>query len=113
MRRGGHDPLAWPTIVARRTIELVDIPYADDCPRDKSAKKNELGKHKRISGGHPPPRGEHERNRRDHSERHESEEDPKVRVGNPVIAATPVIGTVTYLVTSFGKPFTANGFGMG
>lgn len=28
-----------------------------------------------------------------------------------IIAATPVIGTETYLVTSFGKPFTANGFG--
>jgi integrase len=28
-----------------------------------------------------------------------------------LIAATPVIGTETYLVTSFGKPFTANGFG--
>jgi hypothetical protein len=27
------------------------------------------------------------------------------------IAATPVIGSDTYLVTSFGKPFTANGFG--
>ena len=27
------------------------------------------------------------------------------------IAATPVTGTDTYLVTSFGKPFTANGFG--
>ena len=27
------------------------------------------------------------------------------------IAATSVIGTETYLVTSFGKPFTANGFG--
>jgi integrase len=28
-----------------------------------------------------------------------------------LIAATPVTGTETYLVTSFGKPFTANGFG--
>ena len=28
-----------------------------------------------------------------------------------IIAATPVTGTETYLVTSFGKPFTANGFG--
>lgn len=28
-----------------------------------------------------------------------------------IIAATPVTGTDTYLVTSFGKPFTANGFG--
>ena len=28
-----------------------------------------------------------------------------------VIAATPVTGTETNLVTSFGKPFTANGFG--
>lgn len=28
-----------------------------------------------------------------------------------VIAATPVTGTDTYLVTSFGKAFTANGFG--
>ena len=28
-----------------------------------------------------------------------------------LIAATPVTGTDTYLVTSFGKPFTANGFG--
>jgi integrase len=27
------------------------------------------------------------------------------------IAAAPVIGSDTYLVTSFGKPFTANGFG--
>jgi len=27
------------------------------------------------------------------------------------IAATPVTGTETYLITSFGKPFTANGFG--
>jgi integrase len=27
------------------------------------------------------------------------------------IAATPVTGTATYLVTSFGKAFTANGFG--
>ena len=26
-------------------------------------------------------------------------------------AATPLIGTDTFLVTSFGKPFTANGFG--
>ena len=28
-----------------------------------------------------------------------------------LIAATPVTGTETFLVTSFGKPFTANGFG--
>ena len=28
-----------------------------------------------------------------------------------IIAATSVIGTRTFLVTSFGKPFTANGFG--
>jgi integrase len=28
-----------------------------------------------------------------------------------IIAATPVTGTQTYLVTSFGKSFTANGFG--
>jgi integrase len=28
-----------------------------------------------------------------------------------LIAATPVTGTETYLVTSFGKAFTANGFG--
>jgi integrase len=28
-----------------------------------------------------------------------------------LIAATPVTGTATYLVTSFGKAFTANGFG--
>jgi integrase len=28
-----------------------------------------------------------------------------------IIAATPVVGTETYLVTSFGKAFTANGFG--
>lgn len=28
-----------------------------------------------------------------------------------IIKATPVIGSDTYLVTQFGKPFTANGFG--
>jgi integrase len=28
-----------------------------------------------------------------------------------LIAATPVVGTETFLVTAFGKPFTANGFG--
>jgi integrase len=28
-----------------------------------------------------------------------------------LIAATPLIGTDTFLVTSFGKPFTVNGFG--
>jgi integrase len=28
-----------------------------------------------------------------------------------IIAGTPVTGTRTFLVTSFGKPFTANGFG--
>ena len=28
-----------------------------------------------------------------------------------LIAATPLIGTDTFLVTSFGKPFSANGFG--
>ena len=27
------------------------------------------------------------------------------------IAATPITGADTYLVTAFGKPFTANGFG--
>jgi len=27
------------------------------------------------------------------------------------IAAAPITGTETYLITSFGKPFTANGFG--
>jgi integrase len=28
-----------------------------------------------------------------------------------IVKATPVIGSATYLVTEFGKPFTANGFG--
>ncbi|WP_441256205.1 tyrosine-type recombinase/integrase [Bradyrhizobium sp. 482_C4_N1_1] len=36
---------------------------------------------------------------------------PLMQETRDIIAATPLTGTETYLVTSFGKPFTANGFG--
>ncbi|WP_340672022.1 tyrosine-type recombinase/integrase [Bradyrhizobium ottawaense] len=36
---------------------------------------------------------------------------PLMQETRDIIAATPLTGTETYLVTSFGEPFTANGFG--
>jgi integrase len=36
---------------------------------------------------------------------------PLLRDTKAIIAATPVTGTETYLVTAFGKPYSANGFG--
>jgi integrase len=36
---------------------------------------------------------------------------PLLNETSGIIKATPVTGADTYLVTSFGKPFTANGFG--
>ena len=36
---------------------------------------------------------------------------PLLEETKALIAATPLTGTETFLVTSFGKPFTANGFG--
>jgi integrase len=36
---------------------------------------------------------------------------PLLEETKQIIAATPLIGTATYLVNAFGKPFTANGFG--